>query len=113
MPNSDKYLKAAFELLQTESNKTFAGDLTQKITEAVLKAKAIDAAVESATKLTEDEKNLLEQQVEKSMQRELNFSYAIKPQLYGGFKVTVGDWILDATIDGKLNSLRQYLIGEK
>lgn len=113
MPISDHRLKEAFKLLHAKSNKVFVHLLTEKIGEAVVKTKTDQAVVESVTDLTGDEKERLKRVVEKLLLRKLQFSFAIKRQHYGGFKVIVGDWILDATIAGKLAGLRGYLVGKE
>lgn len=48
----------------------------------------------------------------KKLEKETNLTYKQNPSLTAGFRVTIEDFQLDATIDNQLNNLKQSIIGE-
>jgi ATP synthase F1 delta subunit len=65
------------------------------------------ARVESAISLNEEEKEKLRSRLKAFLGSEVLLEEKIKPSLIGGFRVFVGDKLLDETILHKLNELRK------
>lgn len=68
--------------------------------------------VQSAVELNDDQKNKLQQSIEKSRQEKVDIIYECDAQLIGGLVIRIGDNVIDNSIRGKLDdltrSLKQY-----
>lgn len=115
MPKTDdSQLHEALELLNSPSSEVFVGELEQTIEQALIKAKAEkEALVESAITLTGSELKQLAQLLSSIFKKNLKLNLKIKPALIAGFRVSVGDWKLDATLLQQLNLLRENLGGRR
>ncbi len=67
------------------------------------------AVVSSAVPLTEDECQKLEQKVHAQFGQDIDFEYRVDRSLLGGLVVRVGDRVIDGSVAGKLNAMRQKL----
>ena len=70
----------------------------------------IQLEVTSAFELPHEEKALLQQELERSLQHGLNISWYVDPQIIGGLKIKAGDQLFDATVRGSLEQLRSNLL---
>jgi F-type H+-transporting ATPase subunit delta len=68
------------------------------------------AIVQSSTQLTAEEKKQIEQIVNKLTGRGVSFDYSVHPSLIAGVRVTVGDWILDTSLQGQLEDMKTKLV---
>lgn len=64
------------------------------------------AKIQSAHKLSEEERKALVGLIEKIYQKELHFEFSENRQLLGGIKIKVGDSVWDASLQGKLLTMR-------
>lgn len=108
-----KHLTRALQLIDADTRGLFIDELEESIGETVENAHGKTAVVESALDLLDEEKSRLEQLVVRLLKRELNMIYRVHPQLIGGFKVTVGDWKLDASISSQLESMKEVMGGSR
>jgi F-type H+-transporting ATPase subunit delta len=67
------------------------------------------AVVSSALELSATEKKALINKLNKSLGKTIEAEYVIDPALLGGVKVTYGTNVLDGTVRGALNQLRERL----
>jgi F-type H+-transporting ATPase subunit delta len=67
------------------------------------------AIVSSAIPLTEAERQKLEQKVHAQFGQDIDFEYRVDSSLLGGLVVRVGDRVIDGSVAGKLNAMRQKL----
>lgn len=67
------------------------------------------AEISSAVPLTEEEQGALRQRLTARFGPDLDFRFHVEPALLGGVVVRVGDQIMDGTVAGKLEALRQRL----
>lgn len=67
------------------------------------------AHVRSAVPLTPDERKRLEEQLMQRFGNDLEADYEVDPSLIGGVIVRVGDQVIDGSLAGKLNALRERL----
>ena len=67
------------------------------------------AEVISALPLTEDEQSIVKKEILVKMGSQSSVSFKIDPSILGGLVVRVGDKVLDGSVAGKLDDLRQNL----
>lgn len=67
------------------------------------------AEVTSAVPLTEQEKERVRENVISKMGGDASVSFTVDPDILGGLIVRVGDRVLDGSVAGKLDSMRQSL----
>ena len=67
------------------------------------------AVITSAIPLKDDERQKLEQKVHAQFGKEIDFEYHVDASLLGGMVVRVGDRVIDGSVQGKLNAMRQKL----
>ncbi len=65
--------------------------------------------VTSAILLNEGERKQLEQKIRTQYGQDLDFEYRVDKSLLGGLRVRIGDRVIDGTVVGKLNAMRQKL----
>jgi F-type H+-transporting ATPase subunit b len=63
----------------------------------------------SALPLTSDEQETVKQEILVKMGSESTIEFRIDPSILGGLVIRVGDKVLDGSISGKLDNLRQSL----
>ncbi len=68
------------------------------------------AIVTSADELSQDEKNNIVSTIESKLGRKLEAEFAIDPKLMGGVTVAYDDYVLDGSVRGKLDRLRERMI---
>ncbi len=71
--------------------------------------KARVVQVTSAISLTDEEKEGLAQTLAEQFGGNLEFEYSVDPALLGGLLMRVGDRVIDASVAGKLQALREQL----
>jgi len=83
---------ASFETLRRESSNTLFAEIT------------------SAMPLSEPERKSLTAKLESQSKKKVEASYAVDPSLLGGVMVQLGDYVLDGTVRGSLNRLKDKLL---
>jgi F-type H+-transporting ATPase subunit delta len=74
------------------------------------RAKRIRVWVRSAVPLTDEQANRLRQQLHEALKLEPILQTEVDPALLGGVVMQVGDWLYDASVRAKLDSIRNQLI---
>ncbi len=69
----------------------------------------VDAIIESAYALTDDQLKELTAALSQQLNRKVNAEVTVNAALIGGVKVTVGDLVVDASVRGKLSALAASL----
>jgi F-type H+-transporting ATPase subunit b len=69
----------------------------------------VDAEVVSALPLTEDEKAKVRQVVLSKTGSASTVTFRVDPSILGGLVIRVGDKVLDGSVSGKLETMRQNL----
>jgi F-type H+-transporting ATPase subunit delta len=67
------------------------------------------ATVTSAIALEESQKKALLAKLQKSLNKTVEAEYKIDPRLIGGIKVTYGTYVIDGSVQGTLNQLKERL----
>ena len=70
----------------------------------------VDAAIDSAFELTDQQKKSINTILERKFKKDFNISYVINKDLIGGMKITIGDTVIDGTVLHKLDSLRVAVV---
>lgn len=108
MQRTDLNLKDTLKLI--DESDEFASELASTIEESVTAHKEHTATIESATNLSETEMESLKELLKKRLKKDLGFEFRVNPQLLGGFRVSVGDWKLDASLLTRLEQMKQQVI---
>ncbi len=66
--------------------------------------------VSSAVPLTEEEQEALRKKLEARFSQDLNLRFEVESSLLGGVVVRVGDKVIDGSVKGKLEALKQSLV---
>jgi ATP synthase F1 delta subunit len=69
----------------------------------------LTARVSSAVPLTKEEQAALREKLEARFSQDLNLRFEVEPSLLGGVVVRVGDKVMDGSVKGKLEALKQTL----
>jgi F-type H+-transporting ATPase subunit delta len=69
----------------------------------------VDAQIESAFPLSEDQVRLLVRKLEARTERKVKASVSVVPELIGGVRVQVGDELWDASVRGQLDTMASTL----
>lgn len=70
------------------------------------------ALIQSATPLTEAEREALLQKLQQSTGKTIIPTYETNPELIGGVRVRIGDYQIDGTLRGALDRLRDHILLE-
>ena len=83
-------------------------ELFRKVTTDALHEKY--AQVETSISLTEEEKKSLEGWLARLAGRHIQLVIRMNAKLLGGFRVTVGDWVVDTTLKYQLAKMTESLL---
>lgn len=67
------------------------------------------AHVESAVPLNATEKQKISLLLARLLGHDVEFDYLVEKHAIGGFKIQVGDWVVDTTIRGQIDALQNAL----
>ena len=70
---------------------------------------AADAEVTSALPLTPEEKSIIQKDVFARTGAEVKVDYRVDPSILGGLVIKIGDKLIDGSVSGKLDNLRQTI----
>ncbi len=68
------------------------------------------AKVESAVKLTSAETQNIARILSKVSGHEVSLTTVVNPHLLGGIRITMADWVMDASVRNELNDMASLLI---
>lgn len=71
--------------------------------------KVLSIHVVSARELTKDQQQRLEKKIADATQKSVTATYALDPKVQGGVKVELGGYVMDGTVAGGINRLRETL----
>jgi len=70
----------------------------------------VNAKVTSSINLSEQQKTVIKEKLEKYADKRVNLSYELSDEIIGGFIVRIGDTILDASLKHQLEKLKEKFI---
>ncbi|MDQ7028962.1 MAG: ATP synthase F1 subunit delta [Ardenticatenia bacterium] len=100
-------------LLVREHDLKFLDDVLAEL-EGVLEgagAALRTAEITTAVPLSAEDRAALEAELVKQFGDSLLFEYTVDPSVIGGVRVRVGDRVIDGTIAGRFNAMRERLLG--
>lgn len=68
------------------------------------------ARVESAVALTQQERQAIAAALEKILGRSVRVDARVVPSVMGGLRITVGDWVVDTTLDYQLTRMTAQIV---
>ena len=83
-------------------------ELFRKVTAKALKEKT--AKVETAVGLSAGQVMSLSQALETLTGHSVELSVTVDPALIAGFRITVGDWVVDTSMSGQLEAMETLLL---
>ncbi len=69
----------------------------------------LPAVITSAVPLTDEERSKIEANLIDRFGANLEFAYTVDPEILGGLVIQVGDKLIDDSVRGRLNALRQKI----
>lgn len=98
-------------LRSTDKTKTMAPKVQTLLDKMTAQSKRERLAkVETSIPLSPEEKKSLEEALTHALEREVMLEVAVKPELIGGFRVQVGDWVYDTSLTGQLHQMAEQLV---
>lgn len=82
--------------------------LLQRVSAAAREEK--QAIIESSVALTMREKEQVADFLARALGHPVHLSVRVKPELFAGFQIRVGDWIVDTSLAHQLDALKQRLL---
>lgn len=107
-----QFVDSVVDYINTDGKSKTAGLAVRKMLSKVTAESdsASHARVESAVDLTAEEKNRVQDIVDKISGIKAGVEYAVVPELMAGFRITIGEWIIDASLANQLEEIKKYLI---
>jgi F-type H+-transporting ATPase subunit delta len=107
-----EFVDGVVKFVKTDANSTTIGS---KVAKALSKVTSDNdgthtAMVESAVAITSDEKSALIKTLKDLFGDDISIQTQVKPDILGGIRITVGDWIYDATLSNHLKQIQSNLI---
>lgn len=98
-------------LLVRRNRMRLAGAIASEFRRMVQRANGIvGATVTAATELTHDEEELIRRSLEEMTGQRIELTVTVDPALIGGVAVRIGDRMIDASVRGRLERLRERLV---
>lgn len=66
--------------------------------------------ITTAVELTDEEKSAIEKRLIARYGPDLDFKYRVDPEILGGVRIRIGDKVIDASVAGRLEALRERLL---
>lgn len=71
----------------------------------------IEVTVEAGRQLEDTDREELQKKLEALTGQEVRLNVKVRPELIGGLRIRMGDMIIDGTLAGRLDRLKQHLTG--
>lgn len=109
-PGASEESKLLLEQAVLSPRGVLVGRLIERFAEEVAaRRKRWIAHVTTSRPLTEAQEERLQQQLDALYERELKLAVAVDPALIGGLKVQIGEEVIDGSVAGRLDELRQRI----
>lgn len=108
---SDETLALVTRAVRSLRSRTLTAALTRISELAARRRRQLVAVVTAASPLTTAQQERLGASLAKAYGREVQLNIAVDPAVTGGFRIQVGDEVVDATIAARLDQARRRLAG--
>lgn len=99
-------------VLSEQGRLTHVNQIAERLNQLLLEAAgAMPLSVTAALDLEDADKKKIEEKFKKILGKNVEATYHLNPELYGGLKVTAGGRTFDGSLSGWLASLEEKLIG--
>lgn len=110
--NQQDVIDDALGLINSSERDEFVAELEKSLSTAVAQTRDNKKVrIESAAPLTPEIKTRFEEVVKKVLKNELPISFITRPELIAGFRISIGDWKLDASVVNQLERMKAQLKG--
>ncbi|RME83895.1 MAG: ATP synthase F1 subunit delta [Caldilineae bacterium] len=108
---SPQELRNFLHILAANNDLGFVDDILTQLTRVVREEAGgpQKAVITSAVELDEDEKEKIRARLIERFGANLEFIFAVDPEILGGLVVQVGDKLIDDSVRGRIDALRQQL----
>ncbi len=107
--NIDEIVNGFLEFLKARKLDYLLPEILEKLDQH-LESREDTAYVTSAVELREEEKKRLQVYLKKNFGYDLKIKLIVDPEILGGIKIVVGDRLIDQTIAGRLNTLKEEIV---
>ena len=101
-----------FISLFLKKNELAVLESSQRYFEKIIKERKniVDAKIISAIPLTSEEQKIIKEKLSAQTNKKINLNISIDPNILGGLIIQTRDQMIDASLLGKINSLRQNVL---
>lgn len=112
-PQSPPEFTNFLNLIIDRCREDFLIPILEAVLDGILAAKGFKIVeLISALPFDESEQDTIQKSLEKTWQAKVALKYRLNPNLIGGIIIRYGDQLIDGSLAGQLNSLKQQLIEE-
>lgn len=104
-------LRLLEQLVLTAFTRSFSGGVRELISLAGARADKIVAIAETASKLSQSQRQRLRSALARIYGQDVVLHVALQPKLLAGLTVTIGDEVIDGSVSGRFARLRRDLAG--
>ena len=108
--NLNKNLSNFLQLIINKRRIFFLDKILKKFIKLSSKRKGkIDATLISSKNLSQDERNIISQEISKAIKSNIEFTFKIDKSLISGIKIQVGSLLIDTSVSNKLKRIKQLM----
>ena len=106
----NKSLSNFLQLIIDKRRIFFLDKILEKFIKLSSKRKGkIDATLISSKNLSQDERNIISQEISKAIKSNIEFTFKIDKSLISGIKIQVGSLLIDTSVRNKLKRIKQLM----
>jgi F0F1-type ATP synthase delta subunit len=106
------FVDGVVKYIKTDSKSKTVGLQVRSVLSKVTESENMEnsAVIETAVSLTEQESEGLKDALERLFGHEIQPKIVVKPNLIGSLRITIGDWVYDASILSQLQKIQTNLL---
>lgn len=106
----EEVVKGVLDFLKDSTHESALSEVASELTNiADIVGLSKTAFIYTIVPFTEIDKKDIKNKLEKLVGHEIILREVIKPDILGGFKIKLGDWVYDSSIKGELETLKNEL----
>jgi F0F1-type ATP synthase delta subunit len=105
------FVDGVVKYIKTDSKSITVGSQVRSVLAKVTEAENLEnkAVIETAVSFNEIETKSIKEVLERLFGHPIEPKIVVSPKLIGGFCITVGDWVYDATLSSQLKQIKNNL----